>query len=329
MPALDDNDLEDGGALQAAEGAEPALAGFDLDALLAEEAPAPSLAERAAQTRAELLKKRESMSASTIMAASIPLVTCCSICEEAPEDVPTQAEAAPKKPAAKRSAVPKQPAPTPPPPPPNVPSMITHASRVAPRTSGPGHTFGTLPRVSPSGTMAHHVPAAATKAPSRPTSAHGGGTSASASGAAAAATSRPSSARGTSRPGSAAAKLTTGSSTDSKPLKAFGADAKGAVTYRPPSQPPAKKSHVAAFANLVTCCGEAFEDYCCRRHHPDDLVVCCEHHDPIAQSAKQKAMAKSAMGGRVGAGKGAAFSMGVPKGPRKTAIGSVPMAIVA
>ena len=31
---------------------------------------------------------------------------------------------------------------------------------------------------------------------------------------------------------------------------------------------------------VLECCGEAYEGYCCRRHYPDDAVVCCKRHAP-------------------------------------------------
>jgi hypothetical protein len=199
---------------------------------------------------------------------------------------------------------------------PPVASMITHASRLTPRTSGPGHTFGALPRVSPSGTMAHHVPPSS--APPRPTSARAASRTPVAE-----PPTRPTSARsqaGASVTTRAASQAPRDPSTDARPLPVFGADAKGAIAYRPPTAPQAKRRPSSSFA-CIECCGEEFDGFCCRRHHPDDAVVCCDRHDPL----KQKAMAKSAMGGRVGAGKGPAHSMGVPKGPRVCVLVPVPM----
>ena len=28
----------------------------------------------------------------------------------------------------------------------------------------------------------------------------------------------------------------------------------------------------------VLCCGDEYDGYCCRRHHPDDAIVCCARH---------------------------------------------------
>ena len=199
---------------------------------------------------------------------------------------------------------------------PPVVSMITHASRLTPRTCGPGHTFGALPRVSPSGTMAHHVPPSS--APPRPTS-----TRAASRTPVEEPPTRPTSARskaGASVTTRAASRAPSDPSTDARPLPVFGADAKGAIAYRSPTAPSTKRRPPFSFA-CIECCGEEFDGFCCRRHHPDDAVVCCDRHDPL----KQKAMAKSAMGGRVGAGKGPAFSMGMPKGPRVCVLVPVPV----
>ena len=234
-------------------------------------------------------------------------------------------------------------------------SMITHASRTTgAATHGPGHTFGALARTSASGTMPHHAPtamptAAAVARLARPSSARGvAGTplprQTEGKERSAAPAVRPSSARsssgssvgshreGASRPGSARGGSSNGDGVGSGGSAAaaaaprgyepppFGANARGAVSYRHPAQQhharPPKQPRAFKF---VECCGEPFEEYCCRRHHPDDAIVCCEKHDP----AHSLRLAKSAMGGRVGAGKGPAFSLG--KGPpRCTAIGEVP-----
>ncbi len=31
-------------------------------------------------------------------------------------------------------------------------------------------------------------------------------------------------------------------------------------------------------APILECCGEPFDGFCCRRHHPDDSIVCCLRH---------------------------------------------------
>mmetsp|Transcript_16963 Transcript_16963/g.50871 ORF Transcript_16963/g.50871 Transcript_16963/m.50871 type:complete len:192 (-) Transcript_16963:136-711(-) len=98
----------------------------------------------------------------------------------------------------------------------------------------------------------------------------------------------------------------------------FGASALGSHQFfhRPtkPRQPqPAKagtpdaggagESHVraaveAAGFQAVECCGEEFEGYCCRRHHPDDDVVCCSRHQREAElrAAAQHARALAGAG---------------------------------
>ena len=98
------------------------------------------------------------------------------------------------------------------------------------------------------------------------------------------------------------------------------------MAYKPSTRKTIPKQRPTPF-DFVTCCGEPYDGYCCKRHHPDDRAVCCEQHDPSEKARRAKDMAKSAMGGRVGAGKGPAFSMGRPsKGAiRCTAIGAVPM----
>jgi len=301
--ALDEYDHMPSLKLDASEDAEVALceevSDQELASLLNEEwDPNPKLAERAEQTRSQLLARRtgtvetSGSESSNVSTRPIVMDTVAESTEERSKAVTSGRRA----------------------PPPHVASMITHASRTIARTGGPGHTFGALPRVSPSGTMAHHAPRVATTSRPLPSgSGATGGTMSSATSGRSCPTSRPASARAASvQP-------------ERRPLPTFGANAKGgALPYRPPSQQTVRKPHQPPFA-CVSCCGEPFEDYCCKRHHPDDTVVCCEAHDPIAQARLAKAMAKSAMGGRVGAGKGPAFSMGVPKGPRRMAIGDVPM----
>jgi hypothetical protein len=54
----------------------------------------------------------------------------------------------------------------------------------------------------------------------------------------------------------------------------------------------------AGAPQAVECCGEEFEGYCCRRHHPDDDVVCCSRHQREAElrAAAQHARALAGAG---------------------------------
>jgi len=36
----------------------------------------------------------------------------------------------------------------------------------------------------------------------------------------------------------------------------------------------------AASVDVYECCGDEYDGFCCRRHHPDDAVVCCKRHGP-------------------------------------------------
>lgn len=229
----------------------------------------------------------------------------------------------------------------------HAPSRITHATTGKPLVGG-GHTFGSLPRASPSGTMAHHVPKAAGAEAGvsaavvvrRPSSARGrlqadkaaptdgsGGLGVVEERAAALARfykqpppKRPQSAR--ERPQTADAATAGQPTSFSSPApKPFGADAKGGALAwgRPPTKPrvplasrteqtaqrasgtavrsrqelkkqPAQPSTASAapFAfvhDIQECCGDEYDGYCCKRHHPDDAIICCAKHAPaIARS---------------------------------------------
>jgi hypothetical protein len=72
------------------------------------------------------------------------------------------------------------------------------------------------------------------------------------------------------------------------PARPFGADAKGgALAWRPVSARSRSRAAEAATlkqireAACVVCCGDEFDGYCCKRHHPDDSVVCCSRHAPV------------------------------------------------
>lgn len=39
---------------------------------------------------------------------------------------------------------------------------------------------------------------------------------------------------------------------------------------------------------LVECCGDPYDGYCCRRHHPDDAVVCCPRHAGTGEESEQQ-----------------------------------------
>ena len=34
---------------------------------------------------------------------------------------------------------------------------------------------------------------------------------------------------------------------------------------------------------IVECCGDPYDGYCCKRHHPDDTVFCCRRHAKVSQ----------------------------------------------
>ena len=65
---------------------------------------------------------------------------------------------------------------------------------------------------------------------------------------------------------------------------------------------------------IVECCGEEYDGYCCKRHHPDDDVECCSLHSkrPRPQPAAAAAAAKRAAAGTFA------------RKPRLTAVGAVP-----
>ena len=154
-------------------------------------------------------------------------------------------------------------------------SMITHvASCTTDRArGGPRHTFGSLPRASPSGTMLHHAPravpraGAAVQAAGRPQSARGRPSDENRRHNQAADDSsarRCGSARGSQRDDRVR------SGTGGVEQLPFGRDAKGAVAYSVPKcQPcqPKPKAPPTAFT-FVLCCGEPFDGFCCEyRHH--------------------------------------------------------------
>ncbi len=288
------------------------------------------LAALAEKTRSQLLEAKPSQQASASFASE-------DRCTECSEDVTDATSVAPSRKASRRPAsagTARR----------MHGSMMTHPPSAISNAAGRGavrdHTFGSTPRVSPSGTMAHHssqTPETAAVGVRRPSSAAAGRT-------------RPASAssRASSRPASASSRSREaagrgGAAKGAEPLgpadenrqpanrpprpsapayepPPFGSNAKGAVAMRRPSsgrREPRDQPRARPF-EIVDCCGDEFDGYCCRRHHPDDAVVCCERHDPMRRAIT----ARSAMGGRAGAGHGPAFSM--PRTERRTAIGDLP-----
>ena len=290
------------------------------DSILNLPEPQTDLARLAEHTRSSLMMKRPGSTSHVTFAAESESVD---VCDEEEDSMPAATPAAACKPKPKSSSSGR---------PAVRGSMMTHPpSRVTPLAvagKGPaavGHTFGGLPRTSPSGTMAHHasmVPTpAATAALQRPRSARarlGGGASDSDGGSVS--SSRPSTADGGACTGGSSRPSTGGSSrpstarsersSDSSGAPAtskFAADAKGGVlAWRKPedgtkprvaTKPPSRQEIVrqqkaaddadaavkkgAPFAFAVMCCGDEYEGFCCKRHHPDDTVVCCSVHAPI------------------------------------------------
>ena len=205
-------------------------------------------------------------------------------------------------------------------------SMMTHpasACRAPPRLDRGAHTFSRVPRMSPSGTMPHMAAGALTHA---------------AAGAGGGARPRPSSAppgaenaRANGGGGGAAPKrATVPAATPSDPLGAherrpFGASAQGLVAWRAMAPPAGPRRPASARAcgpggsrrgpiEIVECCGEEYDGYCCKRHHPDDDVECCSLHSkrPRPQPAAAAAAAKRAAAGTFA------------RKPRLTAVGAVP-----
>ena len=338
------------------------------------EPPSSGLASLAERTRSQLLAMRPS--AATTSAGCDPCLVCDDDGDNSPQPAgqtirsqrtsaqsqptsarsqPTSARSRPtsarSRPTSADTAKPKVPA--------RLASMITHDASCTSRRSGaaqPGHSFGTLPRASPSGTMVHHAPRAAPTAaaalglrlkpartppagerqghPSASASDSGTpsklGTASSKSGTISSeAGARPSSSGRTGHASSRGSRAN-GRADGAPPAEPapFGADARGTGPSwsRGPQTEAARQPqprNLAPFA-FVVCCGEPYDGYCCKRHHPDcpELIVCCEAHDPVAA----RKLAKSAMGGRVGAGKGPAFS--IPSAPRQFSMGG-PVALKA
>ena len=284
-------------------------------------------------------------------------------------------------------------------------SLLTHpASRcnvVGVGMSGRAHSFGRVPRASPSGTMVHHAPTAVTGGANVPRAGAAASTATAAVGttatvrrsAAAAApaepprrrpTSAPSQPRGrggghassarANVPAAAAERVTAkeekqeleqeydddeeedeeetcvvcdpyvGGKPDARKLAppppfgasgvVFGQAARGVVAWRAPAprQPPPPRptalAHAANYAGgpalIVECCGEPYDGYCCKRHHPDDAVICCGRHarglvfagGGLEHERRAYDDRHRAQGGQT------AFSFG--KSRRRTAVGAVP-----
>ena len=166
-------------------------------------------------------------------------------------------------------------------------SMVTHGPSALRGQVGGHYGFGSLPRCSPSGTMPHHQPRATARC---------------------AAKRRPGSA--SAQPGSADGEAARGSGTAGRRVlrgvppegansapqsglerSAFGARAKGTLQFKyaptvPRLRPPRHGREVPGSGfdvlEVVECCGEPFEGYCCKRHHPDDAIICCKRHQPSA-----------------------------------------------
>ena len=261
--------------------------------------PGRALAELAEETRSSLLSRKPDKTAGasssrvTFDHSTFTAERCEDISDSHEEiEEETRARAAPpsSRPAARGS-------------------MMTHppsrAIAVAGRGRGAnpaGHTFGSLPRASPSGTMAHHapralpVPAAAT-ALQRPKSARarlgGAAEAARADDKRSGEPKQPSSARAGEAPAEAReAEFGAAARGGALAWRPSSADTRPRVASRPQTRQQqlreakadaaadaaAKKG--APFAFVVVCCGEEFEGYCCKRHHPSDDVICCAVHAP-------------------------------------------------
>ncbi|KAL1526982.1 hypothetical protein AB1Y20_015671 [Prymnesium parvum] len=226
-------------------------------------------------------------------------------------------------------------------------SVVTHPASALQR-DGSGraaHSFGRVPRFSPSGTMAHHCPKALPLAAVKPqpTPAHrgdarGDGTPPRRARAARSPppTFAPSQCRVwcARRPQSARARMHSAERggenvcncpaveeaedsrgrptksgaapymvmTNGHTPRSFGASALGVHRFhhRPtkPRAPLPKASKrrgeggygttvqsrphddplVAPIMDIVECCGDPYDGYCCKRHHPDDDIICCTRH---------------------------------------------------
>ena len=321
-----------------------------------------SLAAIAERTRSQLLEQR----------SRIQLQSGCSGAEDSVmHDEAAEATASTSvhfAPASHTAARTPQPSRTAPPP---QASMMTHApSRMTHPTNGGkivggGHTFGRLPRASPSGMMPHQKPKAdgagagavpvARQRPQRPSSARARMSgNAKGEGDEAAGDGETNDANGLGvvqeranalarfygqtpptqqrqqqqrRQSSRERPKSAGAIDEEKPggtaVRAFGADVRGgALSWgRPPTrsrvplgshvaneQPVAKRGAAArheekkqqqaapartkpgsrAFAfvhEVQECCGEEFDGFCCKRHHPDDSVRCCREHASVVASA--------------------------------------------
>lgn len=297
------------------------------DSILNLPEPQTDLARRAEHMRSSLMSRRPGSSSHVTFAANSESVVA------EPVDVSDDAAVGSKPTAASEPATSKTTGKAGRPPVRG--SMMTHppsrtvavAGRV---TNAAGHTFGSLPRASPSGTMAHHAPRAqptpaATAALQRPRSARARLDGAEPTGSAA--SQRPATAdnarpQTASRPSSARSEGSTRSSDGSRgggaAASAFAVAAKGgALAWRHPedatkprvaTKPPKRQELVRAqkavddadtaskkgapFAFTLVCCGDEFEGYCCKRHHPADDVVCCRVHAPV-RAASASSMTKS------------------------------------
>ena len=190
-------------------------------------------------------------------------------------------------------------------------SMIARPASIvrrdATRREG-AHSFGSVARFSPSGTMAHHRPTALPLAAARPATA-----------------TRPATAprsQGAGRQDEGASPRQTAAVTSEDPTtltdshvpRPFGGSAVGVLRFEYRRTAPRARVQrrpvplgVAGLHGVVAqggdaqgsavceamgldgvvglavleCCGEAFEGYCCKRHHPDDSVVCCKRHQTL------------------------------------------------
>lgn len=95
------------------------------------------------------------------------------------------------------------------------------------------------------------------------------------------------------------------------PLAGPVARGRGGVVPADPAATRALAVHTASTPSLdvFECCGDAYDGYCCKRHHPDDAIFCCKRHGPTAILEQPQI-----------SGRAAAFS----RAERETAVGAVP-----
>ena len=70
------------------------------------------------------------------------------------------------------------------------------------------------------------------------------------------------------------------------------ADAAGGVAMGGRRRVGTASSSCTAFAfvhEIQECCGDEFEEFCCRLHHPDDTIICCEKHASASSRSASKA----------------------------------------